>query len=418
MSLEIKEISTRLIYNSRGEGSVEADVWVDGVLGRASSPSGASVGKHEAINFADESGKKTIEKFQDYRSKLIGLDASDPRSVTSALKEIDGTPNYSNIGGSAAYAITIASVDSASKALGIPLYQLLLQGKEARMPIPLGNVLGGGRHAGEGSPDIQEFLSYPKGARSIEDAILTNLEVHREVRKILAKRNPRFTGGKGDEGAWAPNISSDDALEVISEAINTISDRTGFEIRAGVDIASSSFWNEEKKLYIYSREGKKRNTEEQIQYILDLIDKYRIYYVEDPLHEEAFQDHVTLTEKSHESLIIGDDLFVTNAERLENGAKIHSCNGVILKVNQAGALGDAMDFAETATRNSYQIITSHRSGDTADAHLAHIAIGTGALMMKSGVVGGERIAKLNELLRIDELRLIREGSSMTLAQAG
>ncbi len=334
-----------------------------------------------------------------------------------ALREIDGTPNYSRIGGSVAYSLSIASAEAASNALNIPLYQLLLNGEEARMPVPLGNVIGGGKHAGEGSPDIQEFLSYPRGAKSIADGIRANIQVHKRVREILQERDPRFSGGKGDEGAWAPNTSTEGALEVISEAIGAVTDEVGFEIRIGLDVASTSLWNPREKIYTYSREGgKKRSTEEQIQFVLDLIDEYKIYYVEDPLHEEAFDDTHELTTRVNRCLIVGDDLFVTNRRILEHGVNIGAGNGVILKVNQAGALGDALEFSELAKKHRYQIIASHRSGDTVDANLAHIAIGTGALMIKSGVVGGERIAKLNELLRIEEFKFINDGESMPLAK--
>jgi enolase len=415
--IPILDFKVRVLYNSRGDESIEIETSVAGGHGRASSPSGASVGKYEAVSLFSGDASRTIEKINGYRDKLIGIDASDPDVLMHTLREIDGTPNYSGIGGSVAYSFSIASAEAASEAMGIPLYQLLLKGREARMPLPLGNVIGGGKHAGEGSPDIQEFLSYPKGAKSIAEGMRANIQVHKRVREILQERDPGFSGGKGDEGAWAPNTSTEGALEVISEAIDSVTDIVGFEIRIGLDIASSSLWIPEERIYKYSREGgKRRSTEDQIQFVLDLIDKYNLYYVEDPLHEEAFDETKELTDQAKRCLIVGDDLFVTNRKILERGVRIGAGNGVILKVNQAGALGDAIDFSELAKEHRYQIVTSHRSGDTPDAHLAHIAIGTDSLMIKSGVVGGERIAKLNELLRIDEFRFINDGQSVPVAQ--
>ena len=284
------------------------------------------------------------------------------------------------------------------------------------MPLPLGNVLGGGMHAGNGSTDIQEFLSYPLGADSIHSGIQANLLVHKEIKKIIDKKDSKFSGGKGDEGAWAPQLSNTEALEVAQEAINTISDSVGFEIRLGLDVASSSLWIPDKELYVYSRENKSRNTEEQISYVLELIEKYNLIYVEDPLHEEAFSDFTELSSKNDNCLIVGDDLFVTNTSILQKGIDQNAGNAVILKVNQAGALGDAMEFANSCNQNNYAIIASHRSGDTVDPHLAHIAIGSGSVMMKSGVVGGERISKLNELLRIEETNFINNNMSMPIAR--
>ncbi|MEE8187182.1 MAG: enolase, partial [Nitrososphaerales archaeon] len=198
LAIPILDFKARVVYNSRGEESIEVETSVEGGHGRASSPSGASVGKYEAVSFFGGNASRTLTKINSYKDKLVGLDASDPYSLMHALREIDGTANYSEIGGSAAYSFSIASAEAASNALGIPLYQLLLNGEEPRMPLPLGNVIGGGKHAGEGSPDIQEFLSYPRGTKSIAEGIRANIQVHRRVREILQERDPRFSGGKGD----------------------------------------------------------------------------------------------------------------------------------------------------------------------------------------------------------------------------
>ena len=413
---KITDIKSRLIYNSRGSETIEVDVHAGNVIGTASSPAGASVGKFEAVSFRNSQCKDTIDYLNEYKSHLIGADSSDIFTLKNILKDADKTDNYSNIGGSAAYAISLASIDAASQILDKPIYEILLNGKPAEMPLPLGNVLGGGMHAGNGSTDIQEFLSYPLGADSIHSGIQANLLVHKEIKKIIDKKDSKFSGGKGDEGAWAPQLSNTEALEVAQEAINTVSDAVGFEIRLGLDVASSSLWIPDKELYVYSRENKSRNTEEQISYVLELIEKYNLIYVEDPLHEEAFSDFTELSSKNDNCLIVGDDLFVTNTSILQKGIDQNAGNAVILKVNQAGALGDAMEFANSCNQNNYAIIASHRSGDTVDQHLAHIAIGSGSVMMKSGVVGGERISKLNELLRIEETNFINNNMSMPIAR--
>nr|AIE91923.1 phosphopyruvate hydratase (eno) [uncultured marine thaumarchaeote AD1000_17_C04] len=413
---KITDIKSRLIYNSRGSETIEVDVHVGDIIGTASSPAGASVGKFEAVSFRNSQCKDTIDYLDEYKSHLIGADSSDIFTLKNILKDADKTDNYSSIGGSAAYAISLASIDVASQILDKPIYEILLNGKPAEMPLPLGNVLGGGMHAGNGSTDIQEFLSYPLGADSIHSGIQANLLVHKEIKKIIDKKDSKFSGGKGDEGAWAPQLSNTEALEVAQEAINTVSDAVGFEIRLGLDVASSSLWVPDKELYVYSRENKSRNTEEQISYVLELIEKYNLIYVEDPLHEEAFSDFTELSSKNDNCLIVGDDLFVTNTSILQKGIDQNAGNAVILKVNQAGALGDAMEFANSCNQNNYAIIASHRSGDTIDPHLAHIAIGSGSVMMKSGVVGGERISKLNELLRIEETNFINNNMSMPIAR--
>jgi enolase len=223
------------------------------------------------------------------------------------------------------------------------------------------------------------------------------------VGKRLALRDQGFAGGKGDEGAWAPKLKDDEALEVASSAIRDVSTAVGFGIRMGLDIASSSFWDEEAQVYDYRRSGTRRTPGDQVDYVVRLVKDYRLIYVEDPLHEDAFDEFGELTRKVRDTYIVGDDLLVTNPARLEKAASIGAGNAAILKVNQAGGLGDALRFSETARRKGYALITSHRSGDTPEAHIAHIGIATESIMLKAGVVGGERVAKLNELIRISEL---------------
>jgi len=400
--VSIESIKARICYDSRGDESIEVDIKVNGFIGRACAPRGASAGKYEAVSFNPNGVEATLRLLSDYSSKLIGFDASNPRSLSQLLREIDGTRNFSRIGGSTAYAISMATAEAFSKSKGIPLYKMLLPKGPYLMPYPLGNVLCGGKHAGRGAPDIQEFLICPLGAKTIKEGLKANIAVHKELRKQIEKKDPYFTGGKGDEGGWAPRIKDEDAFEQVSSSSKIVSDALGIDIRFGVDFASSSLWDDDAKAYIYDRSGIKRSSGEQIDFVIELVKKYHLLYLEDPFHEEAYDEFAELTKKLTNVYIVGDDIFVTNTSHLLKGVKMRAGNAAILKVNQAGTLGDALDFAENAKKHGYALITSHRSGDTSDAHLAHIAIATKSKMIKSGVVGGERLSKLNELLRIDE----------------
>ena len=270
------------------------------------------------------------------------------------------------------------------------------------LPYPLGNVIGGGKHATGRATDIQEFLTLPLGADSFSAAVEANAMVHRKLKKILGELDATFTGGKGDEGAWAPNISNDEALEAISSACREVSEELGFECRVGVDVAASSLWDSERNVYVYERDGVERDPGEQIEYILNLIEKYNLVYVEDPLHEDDFEGFKELTSKSRGCLICGDDLFVTNVNRLQRGILIHAGNAIIIKMNQIGTLTDTWKTTQLAQENGYVPVVSHRSGETEASHIAHLAVALNAPIIKTGVVGGERIAKLNELIRIEE----------------
>ncbi len=398
----IESIKARICYDSRGDVSIEVDVDVDGFIGRACAPRGASAGKYEAVSFNPKSVEATLGLLSEYSSKLIGFDASNPRSLGQLLREIDGTGNFGRIGGSMAYAISVATAEAFSKTKGMPLYRSLLPKGPRLMPYPMGNVLCGGKHAGHGAPDIQEFLVCPTGAKSIKESLKANISVHREVRKQIEKKDPYFTGGKGDEGGWAPRLKDEEAFELVWSSSKTVSDALGIDIRLGVDFASSSLWDQSAKAYVYERSGVKRSQGEQLDFVIELAKKYHLLYLEDPFHEEAYDEFAKLTKKLSKAYIVGDDIFVTSTSRLLKAVKMKAGNAAILKVNQAGTLGDALDFADNAKKHGYALITSHRSGDTSDAHLAHIAMATQSNMIKSGVVGGERLSKLNELLRIDE----------------
>ena len=403
----ITALKGRIVFNSRGSKTIEVDVVTDKkFFARACAPSGASVGKHEAQSFPNDDFKKALEVFTTNAKKFVGLDAEDPRVIFDALKSIDNTETYTKIGGAVAYALSIAAIDSAAKALNVPMFKLLKPRKPYKFPFPLGNILGGGAHAGPGTPDIQEFLVCPIGAKSIIDAIEMNFEVHKELCKVIESIDKHFTYGRGDEGGWAPNVNNDQALELVEMAIKNCGFSLGKEISIGIDLASSSLWNEKKKIYDYVRQGIVRNTQEQIDFADDLIRGYKLIYLEDPVHEEDFESMAIITKRNPKCMVTGDDMLVTNTRRVNEAAKSKVCSGAILKVNQTGTLYDAMKFAEECTKNSIRIITSHRSGESSDSHIAHIAIATGSKMLKSGVLGGERIAKLNELLRLTEYDLI------------
>ena len=404
----ITSVRGRLLYNSRGSKTIEIDVISDNThLGRVCAPSGASVGKHEAVSFPDNRPEKSLEIINANEKKFVGLDPSNLKLIHDTLKTIDSTANYSKIGGSVAFALTIASIDSAAKSLRIPIFKLLSNDMELRFPFPLGNILGGGAHAGPGTPDIQEILVCATGSKTIREAIEFNLAVHKEVGKILAKKDPSFTNGRGDEGGWAPKLKNDEALETCARACEQLGFTLGKEVSLGIDFASSTQWNEKEKKYIYDRAGFENTPEEQIEFASDIIKKYKLAYAEDAVHEEAFDDMAVLAKKFPNVLITGDDLLVTNTEILKRATKVKACNAAILKVNQSGSLYDALEFAKEATKNNIKIITSHRSGESVDSHISHIGIATKSKMLKVGVVGGERIAKLNELLRISEYDLIR-----------
>lgn len=404
----ITAIKGRLQYNSRGTKTIEIDVISDNTyVGRVCAPSGASVGKYEAISFPSNRAEKSLEILMANEKKFVGLDSSDLKSVHDTLRKIDSTTNYSWIGGSVAFALTIASVDSAAKSEGIPLFKLLTRESNLRFPYPLGNILGGGAHAGPGTPDIQEILICATGSKTIQQAIEVNFAVHKELGKILAKRDPEFTNGRGDEGGWAPKLTNYEALETAARACEQLGFTLGKEVSLGVDFASSTQWDEKKKKYVYDRAGFENTPEKQIEFASEIIKKYKLVYAEDAVHEEAFDDMAILTKRFPNVLITGDDLLVTNTKILKKAAKKKACNAAILKVNQAGSLYDALEFAKEASKNKIRLITSHRSGESTDSHISHIGIATKSKMLKVGIVGGERVAKLNELLHITEYDLIR-----------
>jgi len=391
----IEQVTLRAILDSRGNRTVEADVTTEsGGFGRAAAPSGASTGEHEAIELpVDVAIAAAREKAV---PRLEGrVYAGDQRAVDTALHAADGSENFSDIGANSAVAISMAAAKAAADVLGAPLYQHLGGAFRGRnFPIPLGNVIGGGEHAADAT-DIQEFLAAPVGAPSIREAVFANAAVHQAVGTILADRD--IPAAKGDEGAWAPAIDDTEAFEILAEATDRVSDDVGFEIGFGLDVAASELYQDG----VYRYRDADRSTDDQIDYVAGLVDEYDLVYVEDPLDENDYEAFADLTDRvGNRTLVCGDDLFVTNTDRLGHGIDVGAANSVLIKPNQIGTLADAFDAIELAVENGYEPVISHRSGETEDATISHLAVATDAPFIKTGSVGGERTAKLNELIRI------------------
>jgi enolase len=333
--------------------------------------------------------------------ELAGLNSDFQEEIDSTLHEIDGTTNLKNIGGNTAFAISLANAEAAANSHGLLLFQFLGGSTANTLPYPLGNTISGGQHARGKAPDIQEYLALPHGAETFLEAATANAQIHKKIGDTLKKKSTLFNGGKSDEGAWIVNIGNTDAFEVIAKACEEVGNELDFECGFGIDVAASSLWKEKEEKYVYENEGKKRDTAEQLEFLLDLIEKYHLAYVEDPFHEEDFESFAELTKKAKNCLICGDDLFTTNNERLNQGIKLKAANAIIIKVNQIGTLTDASETIETAQRHGYTTVMSHRSGDTCDWHIAHLAVAFKCPIIKTGVVEGARIAKINELVRIE-----------------
>lgn len=330
------------------------------------------------------------------------MNADYQEEIDRTLHEVDGSKDFRVIGGNTAYAVSLANAEAAANSHDALLFQHLGGQLAHLLPYPLGNVISGGKHAHGKAPEIQEFLVLPNGAESFFEAALANVRVHEKIGAILSKKDKLFGGGKSDEGAWVANIGNEDAFEILSNACEEVGNELGFECGFGVDVAASSLWSGKEKRYVYPREGKKRDSGEQLEFILEMIRKYHLLYVEDPFDERDYKSFAELTAKVRNCLICGDDLFATNNERLNQGIAMKAANAIIIKVNQVGTLTDAFETTETAKRNGYTPVIAHRSGDTCDWHIAHLAVAFRCPIIKTGVVEGARIAKINELIRIEE----------------
>jgi len=403
MSTVIEDIIARKVFDSRGDETIEVDVVTTSSFGRASAPAGKSRGKAEVVSYPQGGVDQAIKKVEEVIApELIGLNVDFQEEIDKTLHEIDGTRNFKILGGNTAFSISLASVEAAANSYGLLLFHYLGGYIAHELPYPLGNVISGGKHGKGKIPDIQEFLVLPYGAESFLEAADANAKIHRRIGDMLKKKDRLFGGGRSDEGAWIANIGNLDALEVLAEACEEVGNELGFECGLGVDVAASSMWNAKKKTYVYQREGKKRDSGEQLEFIRKLVKKYHLVYVEDPFHEEDYRSSAELTKKVKNCLICGDDLFVTNTERLSRGIKLHAANAIIIKVNQVGTLTDAWETIELAKGAECAPVMSHRSGSTCDWHIAHLAVAFRCPVIKTGVVEGARIAKLNELIRIEE----------------
>ena len=403
----VTDVRLRRVLDSRGNPTVEADVETEsGGFGRAKAPSGASTGEYEAVELPAPEAIAAARA--EAVPRLVGeVFAGDQREVDAALHAADGTGDFSGIGANSAVAISMAAAKAGADVAGLPLFQHLggtFRGNS--FPVPLGNVVGGGEHAADAT-DIQEFLAAPVGAPSVEEAVFANAAVHEAVADLLADRG--VACGKGDEGAWAPSIDDSDAFEVVAEAVARVEDDVGFQIRVGLDVAGAELYDAESGVYRYG--DCERTPDEQVEYVLGLVEEYDLVYVEDPLDEDDFEGFARLTDRvggnepggsgRARTLVCGDDLFVTNVGRLERGIEAGAANSILVKPNQIGTLTDAFDAIERAVASGYDPVVSHRSGETEDTTIAHLAVATDAPYIKTGAVGGERTAKLNELIRIE-----------------
>ncbi len=395
---EIVALQYRRILDSRGNPTVECDVWTPNGFGTAAAPSGASTGANEVVAFPKGSVKEGIRQA---RSRVLpaleGHDATHQEAVDQALEEADGTPSFENIGGNVAVATSLACAKAAASDQGQPLYRYLGGAMADQLPIPFGNIIGGGAHA-IGGTDIQEFMAVP-ASRSPSEAVFAQARLHKETSRILSDRLPDTPLGKGDEGAWVAPVSNEEALETLEEACQLVGKDLGMDVGIALDVAASELWDGDAYAY---REGP-RSTEEQLELLVSLVDRFPIVSIEDPFHEEDFQAHARLTDRvGDDVLVVGDDLFTTNEDRLRRGVDETAANAILIKPNQVGTLTRTVRTVQLAHRSGLKTVMSHRSGETPDETIAHLAVALDCHAIKTGAVGGERIAKLNELIRIEE----------------
>ncbi|WP_405297855.1 phosphopyruvate hydratase [Methanobrevibacter sp.] len=404
MNSIIEDVQVRKILDSRGNPTIEVDVITWNGFGRAAAPSGASTGSREVVSFPEGGVDIVVSEMEDLiASELIGMDACDVATIDEVLKEIDGTDNLAAIGGNTTVAISMAVAKAAASSYNMPLYQYIGGNFINELPYPLGNMMNGGAHAGVNAPDIQEFLVVPIGATNMVDGIFANASIHKRLKELIQSKDSNFTGGKGDEGGWVPNITNADALEIQAQACEEVGDEIGIEIRPALDMAASEMWDADEQKYVYAHDGIKRDTGDQIDFVNEIIDTYKMFYVEDPFDESDFEGFAQLTSKvGDKCLVCGDDLFTTNKELLAKGIEMNAANAIIIKPNQIGSLSETFATVKLAKENGIVPVVSHRSGETTDDTIAHLAVGFNSPMIKTGAIGGERIAKLNELIRIEE----------------
>ncbi|CAN5853342.1 phosphopyruvate hydratase [soil metagenome] len=411
--LIISQIIGREILDSRGNPTVEVDVYLEGgAMGRAAVPSGASTGEHEALELRDGDksrylGKgtlKAVENINDVIAEHIeGLAADDQVTVDKAMLALDGTKTKSKLGANAILGVSMAVAKAAAEALGQPLYKYLGGPNAKVLPVPMMNIINGGAHS-DAPIDFQEFMIMPKGAPTFREALRYGAEVFHALKKILHDRG--LSTAVGDEGGFAPNLkSADDALAVIAQAIEKAGYKLGEDIFIALDVASSEFFDKESSIYTFKKsDGSKRTAEELVAYYQGLQKNYPILSIEDGCAENDWTGWKKITEAmGHNTQLVGDDLFVTNVEFLRKGIDLGVANSILVKVNQIGTLTETFDSVELAHRYGYTAVLSHRSGETEDATIADLAVATNCGQIKTGSLSrSDRIAKYNQLLRIEE----------------
>ncbi|HHW09700.1 MAG TPA: phosphopyruvate hydratase [Firmicutes bacterium] len=406
----IEQVVAREILDSRGNPTVEVEVLLeDGSLGRAAVPSGASTGAFEAVELRDGDQQrflgKGVQKAVDNVNEIIApeiaeMNALDQVGVDKLLLELDGTPNKSKLGANAILGVSLATAKAAANFLGLPLFKYVGGVNAKQLPVPMMNILNGGKHA-DNNVDIQEFMIMPVGAGSFKEALRWGAEVFHSLKKVL--QNQGLNTAVGDEGGFAPNLGSNrQALDVIMSAIEKAGFRPGDDVGLALDVASTEMFKD--GVYVFAGEGKKRNTDEMITFYAELLAAYPILSIEDPLSEDEWESWQLITkELGGKVQLVGDDLFVTNTARLQKGIGMQVANSILIKVNQIGTLTETLDAIEMAKRTGYTAVVSHRSGETEDTTIADIAVATNAGQIKTGAPSRtDRVAKYNQLLRIEE----------------
>lgn len=404
----IEDVNAREILDSRGNPTVEVEVVLeDAIMARAGVPSGASTGAFEAIERRDGDENRyngkgvegAVEAVQDIIAPVvIGLDAGEQRLIDAVMLELDGTPNKGKLGANAILGVSLAVAKAQAASSGLPLYQYLGGPNAHILPVPMMNILNGGEHA-DNDVDIQEFMIAPVGAESFREALRWGAEVYHTLKKVINERG--LSTGLGDEGGFAPDLASNqEALDLIMQAIERAGYRPGQDIALALDVASTEFFNEGS----YRFEGEDRSASDMISYYEKLISDYPLVSIEDPLNEESWDDWKQLTDRLGSRVqLVGDDLFVTNPERMRRGIEMGVANALLVKVNQIGSLTETLEAVEEAHRNGYRTMTSHRSGETGDTTIADLAVATNSGQIKSGAPArSERVEKYNRLLRIEE----------------
>lgn len=412
LHLEIEKVVGREIIDSRGNPTVEAEVYLaDGTVGRGAAPSGASTGEFEALELRDGNkdrfGGKGVSKAVEninttINEALKGIDASDIYAVDGAMLAADGTKDKSNLGANAILAVSIAAVRAAATALQIPLYRLLGGVNGNRLPVPMMNILNGGAHAAN-TVDVQEFMIMPAGAPSFKEGLRWCTEVFHALAALLKERG--LATSVGDEGGFAPDLGSDEeAIECILEAVEKAGYKPGEDFVLAMDAASSEWKSGTKGEYLLPKSGRKFTSKELIEHWKQLCEKYPIYSIEDGLDEEDWEGWQQLTKALGDKVqLVGDDLFVTNTERLSKGIELGCGNSILIKLNQIGSVSETLEAIKMAHNAGYTAVTSHRSGETEDTTIADLAVALNTCQIKTGAPSrSERVAKYNQLLRIEE----------------